>query len=329
MTGSQHDIPARWRRPCGKAGGPWSSQARASPPKAASRRSVTRSPGCGRASTRRPWPRQAFRAHPDLVWGWYEWRREQALRARPNAAHLAIARLAAHAPALTVITQNVDDLHERAGSRKYCICMAACTRRAAPIAARPGAAPSPRALTPRQPAQRQPIFGQPTPRPPARPRPARRTGNRTKAAASSRRAAPLAAVPCGQASSGSGKPARRRLARGPARRRAMRSAAEHRHLGPGLSRRGAAATRAGRGRRRRAGQSGRHANGCAREVQSARPGRRRAAQVAAKRGDLNRRPRTRATPCASSANGARMAISHAHHACPAAPAAITTCSRCP
>ena len=111
---------------------------------------------------------EAFRAHPDLVWGWYEWRREQALRARPNAAHLAIARLAAHAPALTVITQNVDDLHERAGSRKYCICMAACTRRAAPIAARPGAAPSPRALTPRQPAQRQPIFGQPTPRPPAR-----------------------------------------------------------------------------------------------------------------------------------------------------------------
>ena len=65
---------------------------------------------------------EAFRAHPDLVWGWYEWRREQALRARPNAAHLAIARLAAHAPALTVITQSVDDLHERAGSRKYCIC---------------------------------------------------------------------------------------------------------------------------------------------------------------------------------------------------------------
>ena len=61
---------------------------------------------------------EAFRAHPDLVWGWYEWRREQALRARPNAAHLAIARLAAHAPALTVITQNVDDLHERAGSPK-------------------------------------------------------------------------------------------------------------------------------------------------------------------------------------------------------------------
>ena len=151
--------------------------------------------------------------------------------ARPKRrAHLAIARLAAHAPALTVITQNVDDLHERAGSRKYCICMAACTRRAAPIAAaRPGAAPSPRALTPRQPAQRQPIPGQPTPRP------AHRAGNRTKAAASSRRAAPLAAVPCGQASSVRRKPARRRLARGPARRRAMRSAAEHRHLGPGLS----------------------------------------------------------------------------------------------
>ena len=52
-----------------------------------------------------------------LVWGWYEWRRQQMLRAAPNPAHVAIAALVGAVPALSVITQNVDDLHERAGSR--------------------------------------------------------------------------------------------------------------------------------------------------------------------------------------------------------------------
>ena len=59
---------------------------------------------------------EAFAADPDIVWGWYEWRRAQVLRAAPNAAHRAIADLARHVPELAVITQNVDDLHERAGS---------------------------------------------------------------------------------------------------------------------------------------------------------------------------------------------------------------------
>ena len=59
----------------------------------------------------------AFRNDPALVWGWYEWRRAQVAQARPNAAHLAIATLEQHVPALVVVTQNVDDLHERAGSR--------------------------------------------------------------------------------------------------------------------------------------------------------------------------------------------------------------------
>jgi len=58
----------------------------------------------------------AFLRDPPLVWGWYEWRRKLVMRARPNPAHLAIARLAALVPRLTVITQNVDDLHERASS---------------------------------------------------------------------------------------------------------------------------------------------------------------------------------------------------------------------
>lgn len=58
----------------------------------------------------------AFRRDKELVWGWYEWRRMQVLRAQPNPAHMAIARLAQLVPRLTVVTQNVDDLHERAGS---------------------------------------------------------------------------------------------------------------------------------------------------------------------------------------------------------------------
>lgn len=58
----------------------------------------------------------AFCRDEALVWGWYEWRRMQALRAEPNPAHLAIAALEKQLPRLTVVTQNVDDLHERAGS---------------------------------------------------------------------------------------------------------------------------------------------------------------------------------------------------------------------
>ncbi|MFW3164854.1 NAD-dependent deacylase [Pseudomonas syringae pv. syringae] len=60
---------------------------------------------------------EAFRADPSLCWGWYEWRRHKVLRAQPNEGHFAIAELANHVPRLTVVTQNVDDLHERAGSR--------------------------------------------------------------------------------------------------------------------------------------------------------------------------------------------------------------------
>jgi NAD-dependent deacetylase len=59
---------------------------------------------------------QAFQEDPELVWGWYEWRRRLVQQVRPNHGHLAVARLAAHVPQLTLITQNVDDLHERAGS---------------------------------------------------------------------------------------------------------------------------------------------------------------------------------------------------------------------
>jgi NAD-dependent deacetylase len=58
----------------------------------------------------------AFEQDPALVWGWYEWRRATVLAAQPNPAHRAIAAMAELVPRFTLITQNVDDLHERAGS---------------------------------------------------------------------------------------------------------------------------------------------------------------------------------------------------------------------
>jgi NAD-dependent deacetylase len=60
----------------------------------------------------------AFARDPALVWGWYEWRRAAVLAAKPNAGHRAIAAMAEHVPQLTVVTQNVDWLHEAAGSRE-------------------------------------------------------------------------------------------------------------------------------------------------------------------------------------------------------------------
>jgi NAD-dependent deacetylase len=60
---------------------------------------------------------QAFQADPRLVWEWYAWRRELVRRAEPNPAHLALVELERRVPAFTLITQNVDGLHQRAGSR--------------------------------------------------------------------------------------------------------------------------------------------------------------------------------------------------------------------
>lgn len=60
---------------------------------------------------------EAFRADPGKVWRWYAWRYRQAAEAAPNPAHGAIARLETLFPAAMVVTQNVDGLHQRAGSR--------------------------------------------------------------------------------------------------------------------------------------------------------------------------------------------------------------------
>ncbi len=61
---------------------------------------------------------EAFARDPERVQNFYNLRRRQLDGVEPNAAHRALARLEAESPArVTIITQNVDDLHERAGSR--------------------------------------------------------------------------------------------------------------------------------------------------------------------------------------------------------------------
>ena len=59
----------------------------------------------------------AFQRNPRLVWEWYEWRRKLVAEAKPNPAHLALAEMEKLFPQFHLITQNVDGLHQRAGSR--------------------------------------------------------------------------------------------------------------------------------------------------------------------------------------------------------------------
>lgn len=77
---------------------------------------------------------EAFARDPRLVWEWYAWRRETIAACRPNAAHDAIARWSREMPGCRVITQNVDDLHVRAGTARLTrlhgsIWELSCTRR--------------------------------------------------------------------------------------------------------------------------------------------------------------------------------------------------------
>lgn len=60
---------------------------------------------------------QAFAAEPETVWEFYNWRRDLLSGCRPNPGHLALARLEEQTPDFCLITQNVDGLHGRAGSR--------------------------------------------------------------------------------------------------------------------------------------------------------------------------------------------------------------------
>jgi NAD-dependent deacetylase len=59
----------------------------------------------------------AFSRDPKLVWQWYNWRRGLVAHAQPNRGHYALADLERAAREFTLITQNVDDLHEQAGSK--------------------------------------------------------------------------------------------------------------------------------------------------------------------------------------------------------------------
>jgi len=61
----------------------------------------------------------AFDSDPEIVWQWYRERREMIRRARPNAAHQAVAQLSARADEFFLLTQNVDDLHVRAEWEGY------------------------------------------------------------------------------------------------------------------------------------------------------------------------------------------------------------------
>lgn len=58
----------------------------------------------------------AFLANPQIVWEWYQARREVIMQAEPNAGHRAIVELERLVPSVSVITQNIDGLHAAAGS---------------------------------------------------------------------------------------------------------------------------------------------------------------------------------------------------------------------
>jgi NAD-dependent deacetylase len=59
---------------------------------------------------------EAFANDPEVVWQWYDWRRGLIAAAQPNPGHLALVEMERRVPHFTLITQNVDDLHERAGN---------------------------------------------------------------------------------------------------------------------------------------------------------------------------------------------------------------------
>ncbi len=75
----------------------------------------------------------AFTRDPRLVWEWYAWRRGLVAECKPNEAHHALARFAALHPEVTLVTQNVDGLHERAADTLAVSIGEAAARRAQPL----------------------------------------------------------------------------------------------------------------------------------------------------------------------------------------------------
>lgn len=61
---------------------------------------------------------EGFRRDPARVWRWYRWRRSVVANVAPNEGHSALARVESSVPSFVLVTQNVDGLHRRAGSRR-------------------------------------------------------------------------------------------------------------------------------------------------------------------------------------------------------------------
>ena len=61
---------------------------------------------------------EAFRRDPELVWEFYDWRRQIMVDSQPNAAHDTLAAMDAALPEFTLVTQNIDGLHPLAGSKR-------------------------------------------------------------------------------------------------------------------------------------------------------------------------------------------------------------------
>ena len=59
----------------------------------------------------------AFIRNPGLVWDWYRYRKNTIMSIQPNPGHFALAEMEKLLPQFTVVTQNIDNLHRRAGSR--------------------------------------------------------------------------------------------------------------------------------------------------------------------------------------------------------------------
>jgi NAD-dependent deacetylase len=60
---------------------------------------------------------QAFRRDPVKVWAWYRWRRQELAKIQPHAGHITLAEWEQRVPDFVLVTQNIDGLHHRAGSK--------------------------------------------------------------------------------------------------------------------------------------------------------------------------------------------------------------------
>lgn len=85
---------------------------------------------------------EAFERDPKLVWDWYAWRRALVADAQPNPGHHALAEMQTRFEDFTLITQNVDGLHQRAGSRDVIelhgsLARIRCAREGTPVAVFP------------------------------------------------------------------------------------------------------------------------------------------------------------------------------------------------